>query len=96
SAEALRARAAALLLETHERGGRPGAALALLPPPRTAKERLRREVLAGRAHAAEGRRGEAVRAFLRAAMTGPEPLQHVAELASVRAKARRMAEGVYA
>ncbi|NBD26842.1 hypothetical protein [Paenibacillus glycinis] len=87
------ARATGLLIESHERSGRPGAALALLEPPRTVKERLRRNLLEGRAWVMEGRRHDAVRALLQAAMTGLEPLHVIAEIASVDAKAKRMAEG---
>ncbi|QHT63565.1 hypothetical protein GXP70_28820 [Paenibacillus lycopersici] len=95
SVSAVHERARALLLEAYERSARPGAALALLPPPLTVKERLRRHLLEGRALALEGRLHDAVRALLQAAMTGTEPLTAIAELASMRAKAKRLAEGEF-
>ncbi|MBM7566603.1 hypothetical protein [Paenibacillus sacheonensis] len=91
----LRERAVSLLVEAHERSSRPGAALALLPPPRTVKERLRRNLLEGRAYALEGRRHDAVRALLQAAMTGLEPLHAIADIAAALARAKKLAEGEY-
>ncbi|QHW32458.1 hypothetical protein GZH47_17675 [Paenibacillus rhizovicinus] len=93
TAGALRERARSLLLDVQERSGRPGAVLALLPSPRNVKERLRRNLLEGRAFALEGRLHDAVCALLQAAMTGLEPLHAIAGIASARAKAKKLEEG---